>query len=81
MLPVATPRIDEMADGATSASRGVAILRSLPVLTTTAHAIDVLAWRLAVPLHDPRSTVDRGVIPDRPVAAPRIALRQRILSP
>jgi hypothetical protein len=81
MLHVATPRIDEMVDGANSASRGIAILRSLPVLTTTADAIDVLAWRLDVPLTCPRRTVDRDLIPDPTVAAPRIALSPRVLSP
>jgi hypothetical protein len=81
MLPVATPRINEMADGANSPSRGGALLRLLPVLTTTATAIDVLAWRLHVPLNDPRSPVDRFVIPAPTVAAPRIALPQRVLSP
>jgi hypothetical protein len=70
-----------MAAGANSASRGVAIVRSLPVVTTTANAIDVLAWRLDVPLNSPRRPVHRCVIPDRPVAAPRIALPQRVLSP
>ncbi len=81
MRHVATPCLAEMADGATSASRGVALVRSLPVLTTTAHAIDVLARPLDVPLNDPRSPVDRCVLPDPPVAAPRIALPHPVLSP
>ena len=81
MLHVANSRIDEIEDGANIAARGVAIVRPLPVSTTTANTIDVLDRRLAGPLDYPRRTVDRFVIPHRTVAAPAIALPQRVLSP
>jgi hypothetical protein len=81
MRHLASPRIDEITDGANITARGVVVVRSLPVPTTTAGPFDLLAGHLDVPLHDPRRPLGRVVILDRAVAPPGISLPQRVLSP
>jgi len=79
--PVAHARIDAIEDGANFTPCGVVVVRSPPASTTVADTVDVLSWRRYVLLNHPTRTVDRFIIPDRTVPAPRLPLPQRVLSP
>jgi hypothetical protein len=81
MLHVANSSLNEIEDGATIASRGVALVRPLSVSPTMADTTDVLACRRGMLFHRPSRGADRFVISERTVVALRFPLPQRVLSP